>query len=302
MSDLADRVRWTAQPRSHDLGVVYSWGVNDDGALGRKADRYGTSTSLASSRSIKVLGRPSRSCRYRPATATQWPFPWRKCYGARTRTLRANASLGTRMDLPSAKRNQQTEPLLLEGFRVLSQTSVVAQLIPWQDAPVAAVQLGIGTQGQLGRPRPGIAGCRAGEYKLEGIHNEHLYPSSVLLSGKSVTNVKVIGCGAYHSLFYQSVAGRVFGFGLNNYGQLGLGDEETRLEPVSIQALEGKRISALDGGEHFSMALGLDGSLHSFGRGDSGQLGRKGPDSRGMIKSGYFDNTLASSRTFRKED
>ena len=42
-------------------------------------------------------------------------------------------------------------------------------------------------------------------------------------------------------------------------------------------------------GEHHSV-LTVEGKVFSFGRGDSGQLGRKAPDnSKGQVPGGYFD-------------
>ena len=43
---------------------------------------------------------------------------------------------------------------------------------------------------------------------------------------KAVANVKALGCGAYHSMLVV-VGDVVYACGLNNYGQLGLGDDDT---------------------------------------------------------------------------
>lgn len=67
--------------------------------------------------------------------------------------------------------------------------------------------------------------------------------------------------------------GHVYAFGLNCYGQLGLGDLEDRFAATRVPAFDDAGIFWLGGGTHFSLALGRDGRVWGFGRGDSGQLG-----------------------------
>ncbi|KAL3892546.1 MAG: hypothetical protein SGPRY_015028, partial [Prymnesium sp.] len=80
--------------------------------------------------------------------------------------------------------------------------------------------------------------------------------------------------GAYHS-FVLTSRGNVYAFGLNNMGQLGLGDLAvgSTATPTLVTALEEKGVCQLVGGEHHSLALTEDGEVYAFGRGDSGQLG-----------------------------
>ena len=72
--------------------------------------------------------------------------------------------------------------------------------------------------------------------------------------------------------------------GLNNYGQLGLGDTKKRTIFTSVPGLDGKRISAVGGGCHHSVCLATDGTLYSWGRGDSGQLGNVNNPSTGFFR------------------
>ena len=48
-------------------------------------------------------------------------------------------------------------------------------------------------------------------------------------------------CGGYHT-FAITEAGNVYATGLNNYGQLGLGDAESRNHAELVEAFEGKNI------------------------------------------------------------
>jgi regulator of chromosome condensation len=67
----------------------------------------------------------------------------------------------------------------------------------------------------------------------------------------------------------------VYACGLNNMGQLGIGSLEPNYtkEPMLVEALEGKGVVQLSGGEHHSLALDAEGQVYAFGRGDSSQLG-----------------------------
>ena len=89
--------------------------------------------------------------------------------------------------------------------------------------------------------------------------------------------VRRVGAGAYHLLVITvegtSGGGVLWTCGLNNYGQLGLGDIEPRHELTCVSVLTGERVEDADGGMHHSVCLTSDGKVFSFGRGDSGQLG-----------------------------
>jgi len=86
--------------------------------------------------------------------------------------------------------------------------------------------------------------------------------------------VRAVYCGAYHS-FLLTHTENVYACGLNNMGQLGIGSLEPNFsaEPMLVEALEGKGVVQLSGGEHHSLALTEEGQVYAFGRGDSSQLG-----------------------------
>jgi alpha-tubulin suppressor-like RCC1 family protein len=69
--------------------------------------------------------------------------------------------------------------------------------------------------------------------------------------------------------------GEVFSMGLNNYGQLGTGDNLERLTAELIDPSYWKGAVPIDAtaGEHHSLVLASSGTAFAFGRGDSGQLG-----------------------------
>lgn len=97
------------------------------------------------------------------------------------------------------------------------------------------------------------------------------------LSFKRGTNITKIACGSYHS-FALDDKGRVWAFGLNNFGQLGLqtevGDDNAcQLEPTLVESLAEHKVTDVVGGEHHTLALTEEGKVLVFGRIDGHQLG-----------------------------
>ena len=95
----------------------------------------------------------------------------------------------------------------------------------------------------------------------------------LLQNDRPLTGIKAIGCGGYHSFAIATIGSRVYSSGVNQYGQLGLGDRELRNRLVPVRWLDGWDIVEVTGGTHHSLALGADGDLFTFGRSDYGQLG-----------------------------
>jgi regulator of chromosome condensation len=86
-----------------------------------------------------------------------------------------------------------------------------------------------------------------------------------------------IACGGYHS-FAIHQNGKVFAWGLNNFGETGITDgagEDGAVipQPTIVTSLEGYEIKHIDGGGHHSLACTADGKVLAFGRSDGFQLG-----------------------------
>ncbi|ROW01334.1 hypothetical protein VMCG_05943 [Cytospora schulzeri] len=86
-----------------------------------------------------------------------------------------------------------------------------------------------------------------------------------------------VACGSYHS-FAIDDQGRLYSWGLNNFGELGIEhgageDGAVVLEPTLVDSLTGHRIAQVSGGEHHSIACTVDGRLVSWGRIDGCQTG-----------------------------
>ena len=88
-------------------------------------------------------------------------------------------------------------------------------------------------------------------------------------------NAVDIFCGNHHS-FYINKQKQVFSWGLNQYGQLGIGTLLETATPSRIDSLdpyEGDYVVEIAGGEHHSMARTRDGLVYCWGRNDEGQCG-----------------------------
>ncbi|KAI8824049.1 regulator of chromosome condensation 1/beta-lactamase-inhibitor protein II [Fimicolochytrium jonesii] len=130
---------------------------------------------------------------------------------------------------------------------------------------------GNGEQGQLGH-RIMERHSRGSQLLPRAIS---FYPSELAESGaRASKKFERVYCGGYSSFFVHET-NAVFGYGLNNYGQLGIG---ARTDPIALpqrvqgyDEASGLRMMAV--GEHHSLLLDGTGTVYAFGRGDSGQLG-----------------------------
>lgn len=107
-------------------------------------------------------------------------------------------------------------------------------------------------------------------------YNRNLPVSVLNPDGSLFTNVSGISCGGYHSLAVKS-DGTVWGWGANNWAQLGDGTTTNRNCPVEVKAQDGSAFSgcvAVSTGAAHSVALRSDGSVWAWGRGSvNGSLG-----------------------------
>ncbi|TDL19080.1 RCC1/BLIP-II [Rickenella mellea] len=125
---------------------------------------------------------------------------------------------------------------------------------------------GAGEQGQLGRKI------------LERSKVHGTTPEKVILHVRSRRAV-AIGAGDFTS-FAVDDEGQVWGWGLNNMGQAGTGDEEDKvvLQPRVVVGLGktdlgGATVVKVAGGEHHTIFLTSDGRVFACGQSNGGQLG-----------------------------
>ena len=86
----------------------------------------------------------------------------------------------------------------------------------------------------------------------------------------NLNNIIQISAGYDYSLTLTS-DGQIYSFGINNYGQLGLGDDENKNIPMLISKLD--NIISVSAGIFASLALTNNGQVYAFGDNHYGQLG-----------------------------
>ncbi|KAH7157352.1 regulator of chromosome condensation 1/beta-lactamase-inhibitor protein II [Dactylonectria estremocensis] len=156
----------------------------------------------------------------------------------------------------------QSTPALLPALKNIKSLAAGSNHVLALDHKGNVLAWGCGQQNQLARRI------------IERNKMSSLVPQGVgLPRGKIVK----IACGSYHS-FAIDKNGHVWGWGLNNFGEIGVEanageDDAVILRPAKITYLEDYNITDIDGGEHHSLACSKDGKLITWGRVDGYQVG-----------------------------
>jgi alpha-tubulin suppressor-like RCC1 family protein len=116
-------------------------------------------------------------------------------------------------------------------------------------------------------------------------------PVSVLL-GASFS--KIIASKSYGSAFgIRGSDGSVWGWGFNNYGQLGNNSRTNTSSPLSVWSSGNASFSKIAcNGNHYSSIRDVDGTVWSVGRNDYGQLGDNSTTSRSLAVSAVGANSF----------
>jgi len=116
-------------------------------------------------------------------------------------------------------------------------------------------RLGYNADGELGD------GTNAAKYQFVQVKNSD--------GTGYLTDIKSIAVG-YATSYAVTNGGEVYGWGYNNYGQLGSKDATARNKPYKTGLTDIKEVSS---GEGFVLALANDGTVFGTGRNSEGQLG-----------------------------
>ncbi|PWW77253.1 hypothetical protein C7212DRAFT_357038 [Tuber magnatum] len=260
-------------------GKVYSWGINDQWALGR------TTTHTPLTRAVRSGDDGDSDCddevplnplESTPMLITGFPA------GTVIRGIAAGDSISIAITDTgrvygwgtfrcadgilgfNERTSVQDVPVLLPTLRNIVQVSIGTDHVLGLTKEGDVYAWGNGQQSQLGR--------RVSERRCL----TRLNPRQVSLPRRQVTYVAT---GSYHS-FTITQDGKVWAWGLNQYGQCGIyepqrtGEDSTVIPvPTVVQRLAGCTIVQMSAGEHHSTALAEDGELLVWGRLDGGQLG-----------------------------
>ncbi len=265
----------------HNLGLtadgqVWSWGCNDDGPLGR-ADTMSTEVRRVTEGGIDkecITAIAAGDCHSLALDAKGRVWFW-GAYKGREGHMQHDGEGGDKVNavpsrLPDFSRRYGKVVRIASGLNHSIAITTRGVALAW----------GMGEAGQLGKEvvTQFLRGQR---------HNRALLvPNPVYAWEEGVKQIKSTAVkwarawGAGFSTYLEDTKGQVWVCGLNNYGQLGVGDQINRMQPTLLPTPRGDgekplhgRLAAVAGGQHCALMLASDGSLYAMGRGDSGQLG-----------------------------
>ncbi|KAG0367174.1 regulator of chromosome condensation 1/beta-lactamase-inhibitor protein II [Gamsiella multidivaricata] len=225
-------------------GKLWSWGVNDQRALGRSGDEY-TPLPVEGLDDVKIVKVACSDSLTVALTEEGRVYTWG--------TFRSAEGI-----LGHSKENEvQNLPTIVEGLPSIVDIATGTDHVLALTSAGRIYSWGNGQQMQLGRR---IMARRM----LNGLTPESIGTKAAIK----------VGAGSYHSFAIDKQA-KAYAWGLNTYGQCG--DEDSKKDNVPtiapIKALKDKTFADIQGGEHHTIALTEEGELYGFGRSDSHQLG-----------------------------
>jgi len=154
------------------------------------------------------------------------------------------------------------------GSRISARTPVA---IPFFQGKMSRL-LACGEQHTLIACDDGLFAFGSGEHGQLGVGDagDRIVPERVAAFDTNGSELQRLACGTQHSVVV--FAGRVYSFGWNCNGQLGVGDEADRYEPTLVPALDGREIIDVQCGVHHTVVLTDDG-IYAMGGNSYGQLG-----------------------------
>ncbi|KZF22712.1 RCC1/BLIP-II protein [Xylona heveae TC161] len=264
---------------THDNRIL-TWGVNDQGALGRDTAWEGGLKDIDDNKSDASSSDESDSgMNPREATPTAIPdtafpegtkFVQLACGDSTTfaltddglvygwGTFRSNEGiLGFTPDI-----YVQRVPMLIPGLKKITQIAAGANHVLALNEKGAVFAWGSGQQNQLGRR------------VVERTRMNGLTPREF---GLPKNKVKYVSCGAYHS-FAIDKEGKVWTWGLNSFGETGVEEGAGEngavvLAPRVVESLLGTEVELVSGGAHHSIAVTKEGDCLAWGRLDGYQTG-----------------------------
>ncbi|XP_060906859.1 regulator of chromosome condensation [Labrus mixtus] len=239
-----------------DTGNVYTFGCNDEGALGRDTSEEGSEMVpekvALQEKVVQVSAGDSHTA---ALTEDGTVYIWGSFRDS-------NGVIGL------------LEPMKTSTVPVkVPMTETVLKIASGSDHLIMVTRdgnlysLGNAEQGQLGRV-PWCLSDRGGRRGLSQL----LQPRIVYFK-KKVCFVDAF-CGSYHT-FVVSSEGHVYGFGLSNYHQLGNKSTKPCFFPVKLTCFRNSTTFWVGfyGGLHHSICLDSEGKVYSLGRAEYGRLG-----------------------------
>ncbi|PQE29010.1 hypothetical protein CJF30_00004039 [Rutstroemia sp. NJR-2017a BBW] len=262
---------------------VLTWGVNDDGALARNTTRDADADSdseeegtglnplestptaistafLGTKRVAQVVAIDSASF---VLTDDGMVYGWGSFRGNEGpmgfTSQGAAQAAGIKYEDSKKKYQLQLEPILIAGLKNIKSLARGSNHVLALDNKGNVFSWGSWQQCQIGR-RPPVR-----------------TPFSGLTPAPFMKKIKYIAAGTYHS-FAIDTRGRVWAWGLNNFGQTGIAsnagqDGAIINTPTQVKSLNNYKIKQIKGGVHHTIACTEDGQVLIWGRCDEDQAG-----------------------------
>ncbi|XEV04463.1 hypothetical protein FSHL1_009750 [Fusarium sambucinum] len=263
---------------THDNKIL-TWGVNDQGALGRDTNWDGGLRDMDNAEDSDSEDEDDTGINPKESTPTAVSDEF---FAPGTKFVQVVASDSASFTLTEDGRvygwgtfrssdgilgfsetiKVQDTPILIKDLKNIKALSAGSNHILALDHKGNVVAWGCGQQNQLGRRI------------IERNKMSSLIPQGVGLPRGKIAK---IACGSYHS-FAIDKEGVVYGWGLNNFGEIGVEsnageDDAVILRPAKLTYLDDYNITEIDGGEHHSLACSDKGDLLTWGRVDGYQVG-----------------------------
>lgn len=254
-------------------GEIWSFGCNDEGALGRDTSKEGSEAVPKKidlpGKVVKISAGDSHSaCLLDDGRVFAWGS-FRDSHGSMGLTLEGSkmSPIEVLPKIISVDISSGNDHLV-----ILTKTGTV-------------YTIGCAEQGQLGRVsiRSSSGESRRG--------NQSMLQPGKITKRSGEFRASIIWATPFCTFLMESNSGQVYGFGLNNYHQLGLkslqkGDNNTIFQPKLTTFDNVKYIA---GGQHHTMVLKNDGKLYVIGRKEYGRLGL------GEVKEDLEELTIVKS-------
>ncbi|CAD7679181.1 unnamed protein product [Nyctereutes procyonoides] len=242
-------------------GQVYSFGCNDEGALGRDTSVEGSEMVPGKVELQEKVVQVSAGDSHTAAlTEDGRVFLWG--------SFRDNKGVIGLLEPMKKSMVPVQVQLTMPVVKVASGNDHLVMLTGDGDL----YTLGCREQGQLGRV-PELFANRGGRQGLERL----LVPKCVMLKSRGSrghVRFQDAFCGAYFT-FAISCEGHVYGFGLSNYHQLGTPGTESCFVPQNLTSFKNSTKSwvGFSGGQHHTVCMDSEGKAYSLGRAEYGWLG-----------------------------
>lgn len=242
-------------------GQLYTFGCNDEGALGRDTSEEGTETEPALVEGLEKIVQVTAGDSH---TAVLTEDGKVLAFG---NFRDANGSMGL------TKNGIEKKPVEVLPDAVVVKIASGSDHIACLTDMGELYTLGCAEQGQLGR----VAECfstRGGRQGLDTILSAGLVRCRKYKTRK-MAKFSDVWTGQYMTFAQEKDTGDIYAWGLNNYYQLGFGDMDNRFIPERAHsfAANGRQWQYISGGQHHAVALDSEGKVYTLGRPDYGRLG-----------------------------